>query len=89
MLAFGGPPGAHDADETFFSFRVDDDHETSIDRADCDEAVLELGVLRVEDLEIVGTRLEEPLGLPERQPVLSLVAAVLGIVPLEGHTGRE
>ena len=68
MLAFGGRPGANDADETFFSFRVDDDHETSVDRADGDETVFELGVLRVEEFEIVGTRLEEPLGLRERKP---------------------
>jgi hypothetical protein len=40
LLALGGPSGANDADEIVFAFRVDDNHETSIDRADGDEAIL-------------------------------------------------
>jgi hypothetical protein len=44
-------------------------------------------MLRIEDLEIVDTRLEEPLGLREGQTVLSLVADVLRGIPLELHEG--
>jgi hypothetical protein len=40
-------------------------------------------MLAVEDLEIVDAGLEEPPSLLERQTVLSLVAEVLLIVPLE------
>jgi hypothetical protein len=37
----------------------------------------------VEDLQIVCARLEEPPSLRKRQTVLSLIAEVLSIVPLE------
>ena len=60
----------------------------AIDWADGDEAVFEFGMLCVEDLEIVGTRLEESLSLRERQTVVLLVAEVLRIVPLEVHGGQ-
>ena len=89
LLEFGGHPGANDSDYLFFSFRVDDNHESAIDRADGDEAVLEVGMLCVEDLEIVGARLEEPLSLRERQTVLALVADVFLIVSLEVHIDRQ
>jgi hypothetical protein len=45
-------------------------------------------MLCVEDLEILGARLEEPLSLRERQAVLALVAEVFRIVPLEVHIDR-
>jgi hypothetical protein len=56
-----------------------------VDRSDRNEAVLEIGMLRIEDLEIVDTRLEEPSGLPEREPVFSLVGV---IIPFELHLWR-
>jgi hypothetical protein len=46
-------------------------------------------MLLVEDLEIVGARLEEPLSLRERQTVLALVADVFLIVSLEVHIDRQ
>jgi hypothetical protein len=46
-------------------------------------------MLRVEDLETVGTRLEEPLSLCERQTVLALAADVFRVVPLEVHVDRQ
>ncbi len=73
LLALVGQPGANDSDEVFFSFRLNDDHKSAIDWTDGDETVFEFRMLCVEDLEIVGARLEEPLSLRERQPVLALV----------------
>jgi hypothetical protein len=83
LLALGGHSGANDPDEIFFPLRVDNDDDAAIDRADGDEAILELRMFGVEDLEEVGSGLEEPPGLPERQTVLSLVPEVLRFVPLE------
>ena len=88
MLALAGQPGANDSDEVSFSFRVDDNHKSAIDWTDGDETVFEFRMLCVEDLEIVGARLEEPLSLRERQTVLALVAEVLRIVPVEVHRYR-
>jgi hypothetical protein len=85
LLALVGQPGANDSGDVFFWFRVDDDPEPAIDWADCDEAVFRFRVLCVEDLEMIGARLEEPLSLCEREPVLSPVAEVLRVVPLEGR----
>ena len=64
-LALVGQPGANDSDDVFFSFCVNDDHEPAIDWTDGNEAVFEFRMLWVEDLEIVGARLEEPLSLRE------------------------
>ena len=89
LLALVGQPGADDSDEVFFSFRVNDDHKSAIDWTDGDETVFEFRMLCVEDLEIVDARLEKPLSLRERQPVLALVTQVLRVVPLELDTGRE
>ena len=49
------------------------------------KAVFELRMLCIEDLQVVRAGLEELLRLPERQTVLSLIAEVLRIVPLEVH----
>ncbi len=89
LLALVGQPGANDSDEVFFSFRVNDDHKSAIDWTDGDETVFEFRMLCVEDLEIVGARLEKPLSLRKRQPVLALVTEVFRIVPLELRIGRE
>ncbi len=89
LLAPVGQPSANDSDEIFFSFRVDDNYEPAIDWSDGDETVFEFRMLRVEDLEIVGARLEEPLSLRERQTVLALVADVFLIVSLEVHIDRQ
>jgi hypothetical protein len=85
LLAFVGHSGAKDSDSAFFTFRVDDDHEPAIDGPDGEEPIFEFRMLRIEDLEIVDTRLEEPLGLREGQTVLSLVADVLRRIPLKLH----
>jgi hypothetical protein len=82
-LALGSQPGADDPDAAFVRLRVDHDHDPAVDRADCDEAILPLGMIGVEDLEVIDPGLEEPPRLREGQTVLSLVAAVLRGVPLE------
>jgi hypothetical protein len=89
LLALVGQPGLNYSDEVLFSFGVDDYHKSPIDWTDGDETVFEFRMLCVEDLEIVGPRLEEPLSLRKRQPVLTLVTEVFRIVPLELHIGRE
>jgi hypothetical protein len=86
-LAFGGLPGSNDPDEALLGLRVDDDEETSTDRADREEAVFDVRMLRVEHFEVVRARLEEPSGLPERDAVLLPIAKILRIVPLGVGTG--
>jgi hypothetical protein len=87
LLAIVGQSGAKDSDSAFFAFRVDHDHEPAFDWPDGEEPIFEFRMLRVENLEIVDTRLEEPPDLREGQTVLSLVAEVLGRIPLELHDG--
>ena len=58
MLALVDQPGTNDADDTFLWFRVDDDHESTVDRANGDETILEVRMVRVEDLENLGCGLE-------------------------------
>jgi hypothetical protein len=89
LLALVGQPSANDSDEIFFSFRVDDSYEPAIDGSDGDETVFEFRRLRVEDLELVGARLEEPLSFRECQTVLALVADVFRVVPLDAHVDRQ
>jgi len=55
LLACVGPTGANDPNDVFVAFGVDDDHESPLDRADRDEAILEVGVLDVEDLQVIDT----------------------------------
>jgi hypothetical protein len=52
LLACVGPTGANDSNDVFLSLRVDDDHESLLDGTDRDEAILEFGVLAVEDLQV-------------------------------------
>jgi hypothetical protein len=89
LLTFVGQPGTNDSNEVVFWFRVDDDHEAAINWTNGDEAILEFRVRCVEDLEIVCAELEESLSLRERQTMLSLIAEVLSIIPLETHIDRE
>lgn len=51
LLALVGQPGTHDPDDAFLWFRIDDDHESAIDRPDADEPVLEVRMVRVEELQ--------------------------------------
>ena len=67
---------------------VYDDYEPAVDWADRDESVLGLGMVLVEDLQILSTRFEELARLSERQAVLLLVAEILLVVPLEIHEPR-
>jgi hypothetical protein len=87
LLAFVGHSGAKDSDSAFFSFRVDDNHEPAIYGPNGEKSIFEFRMLRIEDLEIVDTRLEEPLGLHEGQTMFTLVADVLRRIPLELHEG--
>jgi hypothetical protein len=89
LLACVGPTGANDSNDFFVALGVDDDHESPLDGADRDEAILEVGVLDVEGLQVIDTRFEEPTSLPERDAVLLLVEQVLGIVPLEAPRSKS
>ncbi len=82
---FVGKPGANYTDEFFFSFRVNDNHDSTIDRSDGGESVFGLKMLSVEDLQIVVVGLEELLRLSERHTMLILIASILCIVLFEFH----
>ena len=88
MLACVGETGANDSNDVFIAFGVDDDHESPLDGTDRDEAILEVGVFAVEDLQVVDTGFEEPSSLSERDAVLLLVEQVLCIVLLEAHSEK-
>ena len=65
------------------------DHEQSTpDGADCDETVFEIGMIAVENLQIVDIGFEEPACLFEGHTVLLLSDEVLLVVPLEVHRER-
>jgi hypothetical protein len=85
LFAFRRLAGTDDPTAAFLRFRVDDDHDPAIDRTDREDPILELGVRRIEDLEVVDAGLEEPLGLGEGDAMLPPVAAGLRGVPLELH----
>ena len=89
LLAIVGHSGANDPDEIFFPLRVDNNDDAAIDRADGDEAILELRMFGVENLKEVGSGLEELPSLRERQTLLSLVPEALRSVPLEVYDGQR
>ena len=82
---FVGKPGANYTDEVFFSFRVNDNHDSTIDWSDGDESVFGLRMFSVEDLQIVVAGLKKPLRLSKRHTMLFLIAPILRIVPFEFH----
>jgi hypothetical protein len=53
------PADANDSGRVFFGLRVDDNDQSTVDRTDRNETVFELGVLAVEDLEVVVARLSK------------------------------
>ena len=53
LLAVVGPTGTDDSNDVFLSLRVDDHDEPAFDGTDRDEAIFEVGVLAVEDLQMV------------------------------------
>jgi hypothetical protein len=58
----------------------DHENDATSDWADGDEAILEVGMLFVEDLEIVRARKQQYASLLERKAVLLLVREVLGFI---------
>ena len=69
LLAPACEPGADDPHPALLRLGVDDDTEPAVDRADRDESVLGLGMVHVEDLEVLDARFEELPRLCERQAV--------------------
>lgn len=76
-------PGADDPHALLLWLRVDHDDDPALDRTDCDEAILPVGMVRAEDLEVVDARFEELLRLAERKAVPAPAAAVFRRVPIE------
>src|SRR4029450_6311130 len=67
-------PGSNDSNEILFWLCVDDHNDSAADGPNGDEAVLRVGVIGVEDLQMISLGLEEPLSFCEGNSVLSLVA---------------
>jgi hypothetical protein len=79
-FTIGGPSSADDPHGISVALGPDDENQSSFDRADGDEAILDVGVRLIEDLEIVCSRLEEIGSLFERDAVLpSVLPILLGI----------
>jgi len=76
---------ANDADDVLLTLRVDDDHDPSLDRPDRDESILELGMICIEDLEIVRLGAQKRCSLCKGDSVLGLVYGALVFVPFELH----
>jgi hypothetical protein len=53
LLAVVGATGADDSNDVFLSLREDDANEPAFDGTDRDEAIFQVGMLDVEDLQIV------------------------------------
>ena len=70
---WGGHSGANDADDVVFTLRIHDDHDAVSDRTDRDESILELRVIRIEDLEVVRLGSQKRRRLGKRDAVLGLV----------------
>jgi len=85
LLALVCQPGTNDSNQVFISFRVYDDYNPTLDRANGDETVLTIRVLRVEYLQVVNTRLEELLCLRKGHAMFGLVTSILVFVPFESH----
>jgi len=85
LLASLRRSGTDDPTSLFVHRCPDHDDQAATDEPDGDKPVLDLGVILVEDFQIVvGT--EDVLGLIERDAVFSLVRAILGLVPQELHS---
>lgn len=87
-LPFCREAGSYDADKVIFTLRVNHNRNSAIDFANCDESILGIRVSGVKDLQVILATLEELRSLRERQTMLFLVAAVLGVVLLESHTAQ-
>ncbi len=79
------PSCAEDPHDIVLPLRPDDEHEASGDQPDRDEAVFGGGVGLVEQLQVVFARVEQRLGLLERDAVLLHVGVVLCGVSGERH----
>jgi len=85
FLAHRGPTSADDADCIFLALGPYNENKTTGDRADGNEAILDIGVRVVEDLKVVDVRIEEFFGFVERDAVFPLVCDVLGFIPRNLH----
>ena len=68
LLTASGPTCADDANSVFITLGPDHEHESALDRADGDEPVLEIGMVLVEDLEIVDAGREKYTRLLNETP---------------------
>jgi hypothetical protein len=81
------PARADDTNRIFVAFRPYDKNETARDGPDGNEAVFEIGMSLIEDLEVIDARYKEFLGFLERDTMFLLVGAVLGLVPRKPRPG--
>jgi hypothetical protein len=83
----GGAPRADDPNDVILALRPDDGDDTRLDAPDREKSLLVIGMVVVEDLEMVVS-VEERASVLEGETVLLLVRAVLRLVPLETHRWR-
>jgi len=75
------PAGTDDAHGIVVAFGVDDQNDAPHNRTDGDEAILVIRVQIVEDLQVVIPSREENTCFLERDAMLFLIGAVLGVIP--------
>ena len=74
VLGRGSPTCADDADGLVVPDGVNDHHEAPLERPDGDEAILEVGVGVVKDLEVVAAGREQLASFLEGNPCLRTLA---------------
>ena len=80
-----GPACADDADRIVVTLGPHHQDEAASDRADGDESVLRLGMLVIEDLEIIDTGCEELTRFAKPDAMLLSIREVLAVIPLHLH----
>lgn len=85
MLSSCCDSGADDSGDVVFELCVDDQNQSTINRSNCDETILEVGMVVIEYFDVVDAGIEELPSFLERDPVLVLVDNVLGFIPLDRH----
>jgi hypothetical protein len=77
LLVFRGPASADDTNRIFVALGPYDKNEATRDGANCDEAILDVGVSVVEDLKVVDAVYKEFLGFLEETPCFRWFATSL------------
>jgi len=85
LLASGRPARRDDPHDVAVTFGPDNHDQPAPNRSDRDEAILDVGMVVIEVLEIVDTRAEQLTGLLEGDAVVFLVGKILGTVLGDPH----